>query len=31
VVVVLTHPQHILAIWEGGMAFFGAVFTVPWS
>jgi phosphatidylglycerol---prolipoprotein diacylglyceryl transferase len=25
----LTHPQHILAIWEGGMAFFGAVFTVP--
>ena len=25
----LTHPQHILAIWEGGMAFFGAVFTAP--
>lgn len=22
----LTHPQHILAVWEGGMAFFGAVF-----
>lgn len=22
----LTHPQHILAIWEGGMAFFGAIF-----
>lgn len=22
----LTHPQHILAFWEGGMAFFGAVF-----
>jgi phosphatidylglycerol---prolipoprotein diacylglyceryl transferase len=25
----LTHPQHILAFWEGGMAFYGAVFTVP--
>lgn len=25
----LTHPQHILAFWEGGMAFFGAVFTAP--
>jgi phosphatidylglycerol:prolipoprotein diacylglycerol transferase len=24
----LTHPQHILAIWEGGMAFFGAIFAV---
>ncbi len=22
----LTHPQHILAFWEGGMAFFGAIF-----
>ena len=22
----LTHPLHMLAIWEGGMAFFGAVF-----
>lgn len=22
----LTHPLHILAIWEGGMAFFGAIF-----
>ncbi len=22
----LTHPQHIFAIWEGGMAFFGAIF-----
>ena len=22
----LTHPQHLLAAWEGGMAFFGAVF-----
>ena len=22
----LTHPEHILAIWEGGMAFFGAIF-----
>ncbi len=22
----LTHPQHILAVWEGGMAFFGAIF-----
>jgi len=21
----LTHPQHILAVWEGGMAFFGAI------
>jgi phosphatidylglycerol:prolipoprotein diacylglycerol transferase len=25
----LTHPQHIFAIWEGGMAFFGAVFVAP--
>ena len=25
----LTHPQHILAFWEGGMAYFGAVFVVP--
>jgi len=24
----LTHPQHILATWEGGMAFFGAIFLV---
>lgn len=24
----LTHPQHILAFWEGGMAFFGAIFAV---
>lgn len=22
----ITHPQHILAVWEGGMAFFGAIF-----
>jgi phosphatidylglycerol:prolipoprotein diacylglycerol transferase len=22
----LAHPQHLLAVWEGGMAFFGAVF-----
>lgn len=22
----LTHPQYILAVWQGGMAFFGAVF-----
>lgn len=22
----LTHPQHIFAFWEGGMAFFGAIF-----
>jgi phosphatidylglycerol---prolipoprotein diacylglyceryl transferase len=22
----LTHPVHILAVWEGGMAFFGAIF-----
>lgn len=22
----LTHPEHILAFWEGGMAFFGAIF-----
>ena len=22
----LTHPLHILAVWEGGMAFFGAIF-----
>jgi phosphatidylglycerol:prolipoprotein diacylglycerol transferase len=22
----LTHPAHILAVWEGGMAFFGAIF-----
>jgi phosphatidylglycerol---prolipoprotein diacylglyceryl transferase len=21
----VTHPQHILAVWEGGMAFFGAI------
>jgi phosphatidylglycerol:prolipoprotein diacylglycerol transferase len=21
----LSHPQHILAVWEGGMAFFGAI------
>jgi phosphatidylglycerol:prolipoprotein diacylglycerol transferase len=25
----LTHPEHILAVWEGGMAYFGAVFSVP--
>ena len=25
----LTHPQDILAVWQGGMAYFGAVFTVP--
>jgi phosphatidylglycerol:prolipoprotein diacylglycerol transferase len=25
----LTHPIHILAFWEGGMAFYGAVFAVP--
>ena len=24
----LTHPVHILAFWEGGMAYFGAVFSV---
>jgi phosphatidylglycerol:prolipoprotein diacylglycerol transferase len=24
----LTHPQHLLAVWEGGMAYYGAVFTV---
>ena len=24
----LTHPEHIFAIWEGGMAFFGAIFAV---
>jgi len=24
----LTHPLHIFAIWEGGMAFFGAIFAV---
>jgi phosphatidylglycerol---prolipoprotein diacylglyceryl transferase len=24
----LTHPEHILATWEGGMAFFGAIFLV---
>jgi phosphatidylglycerol---prolipoprotein diacylglyceryl transferase len=24
----LTQPQHILATWEGGMAFFGAIFLV---
>jgi phosphatidylglycerol:prolipoprotein diacylglycerol transferase len=24
----LTHPQHILATWEGGMAFFGAIFLI---
>ena len=25
----LTHPVHIFAFWEGGMAFYGAVFAVP--
>jgi phosphatidylglycerol:prolipoprotein diacylglycerol transferase len=25
----LTHPQHLLAVWEGGMAYFDAVFAVP--
>ncbi len=25
----LTHPQDILAVWQGGMAYFGAIFTVP--
>jgi len=25
----LTHPAHIFAFWEGGMAFYGAVFAVP--
>jgi phosphatidylglycerol---prolipoprotein diacylglyceryl transferase len=25
----ITHPQHILAVWEGGMAYFGAIWTVP--
>ncbi len=24
----LSHPQHILAFWEGGMAFFGAIIAV---
>jgi phosphatidylglycerol:prolipoprotein diacylglycerol transferase len=24
----LTHPLHIFALWEGGMAFFGAIFAV---
>jgi phosphatidylglycerol:prolipoprotein diacylglycerol transferase len=24
----LTHPQHIFAFWEGGMAFFGGIFAV---
>jgi phosphatidylglycerol:prolipoprotein diacylglycerol transferase len=24
----LRHPQHILAFWEGGMAFYGAIFAV---
>jgi phosphatidylglycerol:prolipoprotein diacylglycerol transferase len=24
----LTHPQHIFAVWEGGMAFFGAIISV---
>jgi phosphatidylglycerol---prolipoprotein diacylglyceryl transferase len=24
----LSHPQHILATWEGGMAFFGAIFLI---
>ena len=24
----LTHPAHILAFWEGGMAYFGAIFAV---
>ncbi|MGH7911326.1 MAG: prolipoprotein diacylglyceryl transferase [Candidatus Dormibacteraceae bacterium] len=25
----LTHPLHILAVWEGGMAYYGAVIAVP--
>jgi phosphatidylglycerol:prolipoprotein diacylglycerol transferase len=25
----LTNPQHLLAAWEGGMAYFGAIWTVP--
>ncbi|MGH7883318.1 MAG: prolipoprotein diacylglyceryl transferase, partial [Candidatus Dormibacteraceae bacterium] len=25
----LTHPAHILAFWEGGMAYFGPLFTIP--
>lgn len=25
----LTHPQQILATWQGGMAYFGALFAVP--
>jgi phosphatidylglycerol:prolipoprotein diacylglycerol transferase len=25
----LTHPVHIFAFWEGGMAFYGALFAVP--
>lgn len=25
----VTHPQHILAFWEGGMAYYGAIFAVP--
>ncbi|MBO0744215.1 MAG: prolipoprotein diacylglyceryl transferase [Candidatus Dormibacteraeota bacterium] len=25
----VTHPQDILAVWQGGMAYFGAIFTVP--
>ncbi len=25
----LTHPQDVLAVWQGGMAYFGAIFTVP--
>jgi phosphatidylglycerol:prolipoprotein diacylglycerol transferase len=25
----VTHPEHILAFWEGGMAFYGALFFVP--
>lgn len=25
----LTHPEHIFAFWEGGMAFYGALYFVP--
>ncbi|MGH7922064.1 MAG: prolipoprotein diacylglyceryl transferase [Candidatus Dormibacteraceae bacterium] len=25
----VTHPQDILAFWQGGMAYFGAIFSVP--
>jgi phosphatidylglycerol:prolipoprotein diacylglycerol transferase len=25
----VTHPLHVFAFWEGGMAFYGAVFAVP--